>query len=275
MDKKEGLEAEFGYASLESVKAALRVLPKLLEGRQCRDEAELRRRGFIKSYIKRDAVIIILCRAALPGPAHEFYAVLVRGGLSLSELSAGESEEARPLHRHLAEADVVDRGGHFETNSVFVVRERRYGANKGIPAFIRVPSWVWLLTANQIPKLVRDSLFPGFLFHKPPFEVGRISSPRVMPVPDRSVDSPAGGEDHLIERVPAVIQGVGDVFLDRRADGCVKNELLDFSSSVGFFLGDQVMLCTGEKLRDQPVSGLMCSVRPIQQFLRLCEGVTH
>lgn len=269
------LGGEFRYSSLKSVQAVLRVLPKLSEGRQCRDEAELRRRGFIKSYIHRDAVLITRLRWGLPGPPHEFYAVFVRDWLGRHR-QAGEYNRAGSVEL-LGHGPEVDgsSSGHFEADGVLCVRERGYGANKGAPAFVRVRSRVWFLASDQIPKLARDALFPGFLIDEFMGEPTRTIHPRVVRIFDRLPYGSASCEEHLIERVPQVVERIGGVLFDANGHLAQQDNLLQFPPSFAVLLGNQAMLCSPHEIVPGALGGGVGAVCPLHKFLRLGERVAH
>jgi hypothetical protein len=230
--------AQFGSSRLERFKAALRSLNECV-GRVNRvDVPQLMRNRKVKGYKKGEGCVIFEAWSR-SSPSRKHYLVLHRVPLG-------------PKNRKFVESGTRADGPESKTGNitadgcsdrVFLVSERRHGPNKGVSALVRVVSWVWLLSFEDVPKFVRDRLFSGLATLQLPLEQSLLVDPRVVAGAALPTNGIAGGDEHLVEAVFGVVDGVRDpLFNDVRCAGFDDN-LSDevFRLSVALYDGGEIV----------------------------------
>ncbi len=271
MNNSDVLAGDFGYSTLESIKAVLSVGRKHFEGRHY-DYRVVPQRGFVKDYVKRDAVLVM--RLGLTAvPAHYFYLVLSR----VPPRKHWDGHEPRPLECGRGHLNRSDHGVYLQTDRVFVVRQRRYGAHVGVPALITIPSLVWLLAPDEVPELLRNGLFPRPLVSQFPIvQSSEGVRPRVVPIFERTIDCFTRCKEHLVEGVLEIVQGVGDVLLEDIGDRVVLDDLQRLLAGCRIFLDDFSKVIECEVGVANLLASVECAVCTVDEFLRSGErGGVH
>ncbi len=141
-----------------------------------------------------------------------------------------------------------------------------------VTAGIGFSSWIWLLKSDDIPHLQRDFRLGGFRTFEFPVEVrNRVVCPRKVSIPNRATNGLAGSKKGLVETVPQVVQGLGQLSSDEvwdwiyLPDDCGRNP----SFRIVFNQYNYVLIID-EILRGE-ISFDNCLMRPINELLGVLE----
>lgn len=266
------LEPQLRASSLEAVKAGLRMFGKVQNEVDCRSAVQLGRRGWIKSYIVGESTILAHARIG-SAPAEDFYLAFVRLPDRARIIAGGDHERGGSgADGEGFRRDDGRLGDYFETDRVLAVRETRHGALNGQSALIPIPSRVWLLASDEIPKSTWDDLFPGFLVSQLPFESVGVVAPRVVSLPSSGPNQPAGSVDGSVERVFRVQQSIIDLPFGFVRNGGLELEGCDSFAGQWINLFDSSDVVVVEEPSFQNGIRLVrAAICPIDQFLRLRE----